>query len=181
MSIYIFAYGSLLNRTSAENALKRTLKPDEMQIVKLPGFTRVWRAKELLWFDSLAAQKTGIFLDIGPRAETYINGVMINLTDNELEQIKLREKNYACVDISSHFNLPASDCVYTFISRIQNQVKPGDSEVYIPDEYIKLVENGCRALGSDFYQEYLATTGHSTLPKMSGSYRFIDPVQARFI
>jgi len=181
MSTYIFAYGSLLNRTSAENALKRTLKPEEMRIAKLPGFTRVWRAKELLWFDSLAAQKTGIFLDIEPRANSYLNGLMIAISEQELAQIKLREKNYDCIDISGHFKLMTDDHVHTFISRDENRVKSEEADVYIPAEYIKLVESGCLSLGSDFYREYLATTENSLLPEMTGTYRFVDPVQAKFI
>lgn len=181
MSIYIFGYGSLINKPSAENALKRTLQPGQIIPTVMTGYRRVWRAKEDIWFETITAQKIGLFLDLEENNKYHVNGVVIKVDETELEQLKLREKNYNFIDVSSHFDNLSHRKIFTSISKEENRLQPSDKEVFIPEEYIKIVESGCTQISKDFLNEYLLTTEKSQIPKLSGKYRFLDPIQAKYI
>lgn len=180
MSLAIFGYGSLLNRKSAENALKRALSTQDMIPALLKDHVRRWRAKEDIWFDHINAQATGIFLDLEHYEGKHVNGVLIHVTPSELDQLKLREKNYDCVDVSEYVDTDLQ--VFTFVAQENHRLHGVGHHAYVPLEYIKLVEEGCMALGEDFLNAYRATTEDTaSLMVMPGPYRFVDPVQAMYI
>jgi hypothetical protein len=167
---------------SAQNALNRNLKQEEMIPVELAGFFRVWRAKEILFFDSLKAQKMGIFLDLKKQKDTWVNGILIDVTPQELEQMKLREKNYDCIDVTTHLrNAAGVGQIFTFVCKPECQLKPEETDVAIPQGYLDLIKEGCDAIGHSFYLRYLQTTEDIHLPIQEGKYLFIDPVQAKYI
>lgn len=185
MDLAIFGYGSLINRRSAENALKRKLSVKDMTPVTLEGYFRRWRTKENLWFDQIKAIKTGIFLDLDCHDSMHVNGVLIDITLSELNQLKLREKNYDCLDVSEHIatHIAASSLrVFTFVAKKEYLLRETDHDAYIPMEYINLVETGCKEFGDDFLNEYHATTEDITLHTvMPGHYRFVDPIQSKYV
>lgn len=177
-SIAVFGYGSLLNRASAERTLRRPLRTEDMAPAVLSGFARVWRAKERVWFEDLGAQASGVFLDIERREGAWTNGVVFEVSAQELDHLKLREKNYDCVDVTAHIESRSSSQVYAFLS--QDWARQGDPDVYVPQNYIQLVEQGCAEFGADFLVAYRRTTADNPFPVMRGPYRFADPVQAEF-
>lgn len=182
MRTYVFGYGSLINRMSAQNALKRALKQEEMNPAILVGFSRVWRAKERIYFEILNANKTGVFLDLKEKNGGHVNGVLIEVSPQELQQMKLREKNYDCIDVTKHLiNHKASFQVFTFVCKPECRVKPEETEIFVPQGYLDMIKEGCEAIGPDFYSEYLQTTELPSLPVQDGKYLFVDPVQAKYI
>ncbi len=183
MNSYIFGYGSLLNKQSLERALKRKLHPDEIHTVEISGFKRCWRAKENLYFEALDKEAIGIFLDIRPEVDSAVNGVLVEITITELEQLKKREKNYICADISSALTgVDLNGTAYTFVAKEDHYLQPGDNEAYVPQRYIDMVVDGAKDFGKDFLNRYYQGTDDAdALPIAPGAYTFIDVEQKKFV
>jgi len=182
MRTCVFGYGSLLNRMSAQNALKRVLTQEELLPAELVDFFRVWRAKEFIYFEAINAKKAGVFLDIKEEKGARVNGVLIDVTPQELQQMKLREKNYDCIDVTKHLRKDGvPDQVFTFVCKPECHVRPEETNIFVPQGYLDLIKEGCDALGPDFYSRYLETTEEIHFPIQRGKYLFVDPVQAQYI
>ncbi len=180
--MYIFGYGSLINLPSVSNALKRTLNKSDLLPVVLDGYVRSWRGKETLLFETLGRTATGAFLDLKSEAKSYVNGVLVTVNEKELEQLKLREKNYDCIEVTDSIRGAASaGPVFTFVAKSDHLVREIDSDIYIPQLYIDMVIEGCRAMGEEFLREYEKTTEPLSLAVLDGPYSFIDEAQARYI
>lgn len=177
--MFLFSYGSLINRTSAENVLKRSVSQQEFMPALLQGFQRCWCARENLFFETLGREASGIFLDLRQAPGAQLNGVLVKISAEELVRLKLREKNYDCLDVSQslHEPLPVGE-VFTFVCRAEHRAQPGESDAYIPQRYIDMVRSGCLAIGPEFLRHYEATTEPATFPVINGAYRFLDPIQA---
>ncbi len=103
MKIYVFAYGSLLNPKSLQKTLSgnRTTKP-----MMLLGFQR-----------KINALVNGyLYLNIVPRSGKWVPGMLIAVTKEELEVLKLREAGYDCVDVTDRIEIPVKGIVYAFIA-----------------------------------------------------------------
>lgn len=178
----VFAYGSLLNRESAQRALKRSLRQEELRPVLIKGFKRSWRAKEQIYFSGLGRVATGVFLDLIESPGGLLNGLLVEVSAAELDQLKTREKNYTCKDISSFVtadNLPYR--VVTFVVSPEMILTKQDRDAYVPKKYVEMILSGCRAVGESFLEQYLLSTEAISLPQIDGDYRFIDPQQANFV
>ncbi len=187
MTISIFGYGSLINVRSAQRALADNLALHDLVPVTLTAFRRIWNAKEQLYFEFLQRQATGLFLNIVVDPASEVSGVLIPVSARELEQLKVREKNYQCIKLDSGtlnadtLNADTWGDVYTFVARPEFLLRDDDADVYIPQKYIELVEAGCNDFGAEFLQYYRDTTEKSTTRVMSGEYRFVDPEQAQYV
>lgn len=180
--MYMFAYGSLMNRSSAESVLQRPLAEKDLVAATLEGYRRCWRVKEELFFDSLNRRAMGVFLDLCQRRDTWVNGVLIHITDTELSRLKKREKNYHCINVASAVHPFQGEApVMTFISKPEYQVKDGEPGLYIPQRYIDMVRSGCLTMGSVFLKNYEETTEPTDFPIISGRYHFIDFQQAQYV
>ncbi len=177
--MYLFSYGSLINRTSAESVLKRQVTQQDLVPALLRDYLRCWSAREDLFFEALGREATGVFLDLHHAPGSQLNGVLIKITAEELVRLKLREKNYNCLDVSQllYAPQPAGE-IFTFVCRPEHRVRPDQVDAYIPQRYIDMVRSGCLAVGADFLNLYDATTEASELPILNGAYRFLDPIQA---
>jgi len=177
--MYLFGYGSLMNRTSAENVLKRPLLSNDLIPALLHGFQRCWRAKEELFFEFLGRKAQGVFLDLREIPHARVNGALIQVTPEELTRLKLREKNYQCIDVSLAITeLPPRGRVYTFRCRPEHWLREGETDAFIPARYMQMVRSGFQEVGPAFLRLYEETTEPSQLPVLNGSYRFVDPIQA---
>lgn len=99
----MFAYGSLLNPKS----LKKTLSGNRVtEQAVLLGFQR-----------KINASVSGyLYLNIVPQSGKKVRGMLISLTAQELEVLKLREPGYECVDVTDRIEIPAKGVTYTFIA-----------------------------------------------------------------
>lgn len=180
MSVYIFGYGSLLNLSSTNSVLNKKLSTGDVQTVTLKGYERLWRVKDTVWFESIQQQKYGLFLDINKKENSHVNGILIKVIKDELENLKLREKNYNLVSIKDSIQEVPNLEVFTFISKEEHRYKNTDKGVYIPEQYEKMVLSGCSNISSEFKKEYLLTTVNSDLIRLSGNYCFINDEQEEY-
>jgi cation transport regulator ChaC len=180
--VCIFGYGSLLNRTSVEKALQRDARVVRMTPAVLRGFTRTWRAKELVLFEGAAAPQFAVFLDLRVAPEHSVNGVLIGVTERELAQLRSRERNYDCVDVTAHVD-GVHECarVFTFVCKAEHRADAGEAGLAVPARYVELVRQGCAALGPDFCAAYERSTDAPRFPLQAGAYAFLDPDQARYV
>ena len=90
--MYLFGFGSLVNIKSAQNSYKnRELKKEDLIPVKIRGYKRVWNSIESIYFEKEIVN--GIFLNIQKDENSYIFGVMIKISEEEFEVLKLRGAN----------------------------------------------------------------------------------------
>ncbi len=180
MSVYIFGYGSLLNLSSTNSVLNKKISTGDVQTVTLKGYERLWRVKDTVWFESIQQQKYGLFLDINKKENSHVNGILTKVIKDELENLKLREKNYNLVSIKDSIQEVPNLEVFTFISKEEHRYKNTDKGVYIPEQYEKMVLSGCSNISSEFKKEYLLTTVNSDLIRLSGNYCFINDEQEEY-
>lgn len=95
--MYLFGFGSLINLSSAQKSFKRVLTQNDLISVKIKGYERVWNAIESIKFEDGIVN--GVFLNIQKNENSILYGVVIKITEEELEVLKLREKNYSCIII----------------------------------------------------------------------------------
>lgn len=187
MAIYIFGYGSLINRTSAGRTLKRTIEPSALILSRITGYRRGWTLKEQVFYEQSKASIQAVFLDIEPDTDSGLNGVLIAISDEELGRLKLREKNYNLIDITHQVriddgpSLGPNDQVVTFVAMEDFKVGANSQNVFVMQRYIDLIETGCRSLGADFLELYRKTTEPVPFPILDGAYRFVDPAQAQSV
>jgi cation transport regulator ChaC len=103
MQLYVFGYGSLMNPMSLARTLPRehTFHP-----AVLPGYKRRMNLR----------YKEHVFLNIVPREDSKVDGLLIPITHDELELLKRREEGYDCVDITALLEDTVDGIAYTFIA-----------------------------------------------------------------
>ncbi len=185
----LFGYGSLINRNSAERTLNREV--GSLVEAILLDHHRNWSARETV----ICNNKTlsAAFLNVIPKRNSYLNGVCLSVTRDELKKFDCRERNYKRVNISQDIVIPLTVCDGEGLS-IKNHLKGGidnvwtyiydievDSPAIVLETYQNMVYDGCRAIGKTFYSRFLATTDDAEYPLLSGPYQFSDPDQERHV
>ena len=103
MDLYVFGYGSLMNPMSLARTLPRehTFHP-----ATLPGYKRRMNLR----------YKDHLFLNIVPREDSAVDGLLIPVNENELETLKIREQGYDCVDVTELLKHMVMGTAYAFIA-----------------------------------------------------------------
>lgn len=185
MSIYIFGYGSLVAKASAELSLRRTIAPEDFSTCSLVSFGRYWDLVETVHANDLHKAVQAVFLNIRPAEDRTINGSLFRVSETELAVLKKREKNYACLAVTdkirdSQIELDGEDVVYAFSCNDPRFLTVSASGEYVVMEnYVHLVENAFRSVGDGFHAAYVASTQDIPYPLLSGTYLFSDPEQAK--
>lgn len=176
--MYLFGYGSLINLSSAQNSFKRVLTQDDLIPVKIKGYERVWNAIESIQFDNEIVN--GIFLNIKKNKNSVLNGVMIKIFQEELEILKLREKNYSCVVIEAKDvidNKVDSDLIAFMTTNEEKLAKVGDNNSFIPTRYIEVVKSALVNYDDNFKKEFEKSFENYPFSLKNGFYKFTDPIQ----
>ncbi len=166
--MYLFGFGSLVNIKSAQNSFKnRELKKEDLIPVKIRGYKRVWNSIESICFEKEIVN--GIFLNIQKDENSYIFGVMIKISEEEFEVLKLREKNYSCVTIKkeSVINQTKEDKI----------AKIGQKNCFIPSRYIEIVKEGVKNFSKEFQDNFEDIFSNFPFEIKEGIYTFSDPIQ----
>jgi len=134
----------------------------------------------------LERQITAVFLGVHVEIGSYLNGILIALRPGEIERLRLREKNYDQVDVSSHIRSQRidseMDSVFTFVSAEKNRApRHKTTDIFVLKEYVGVVSSGCKALGEEFLRGFEMTTDQPSFEMIEGKYTFIDREQAEYV
>ena len=177
--MYLFGFGSLVNIKSAQNSFKnRELKKEDLIPVKIRGYKRVWNSIESICFEKEIVN--GIFLNIQKDENSYIFGVMIKISEEEFEVLKLREKNYSCVTIKkeSVINQKLDEDLIAFMTTKDDKIaKIGQENCFIPSRYIQIVKEGVKNFSKEFQDNFEDIFSNFPFEIKDGIYTFSDPIQ----
>jgi len=178
--MYLFGYGSLINLSSAQKSFKRVLKQEDLIPVRINGFQKVWNSIENINFDGVDVN--GIFLNLQKNENAITNGVVVKITDEEFEVLKLREKNYSCITIdSSNADISLDEDIIAFMTTNEEKIaKKGDKNCFIPAKYIDILTNAFTSYSQDFVNEYSKCLKDYPFDLKEGTYIFSDPIQNKF-
>jgi hypothetical protein len=176
--MYLFGFGSLINLASAQNSFKRVLTQNDLIPVKIKGYERVWNALESIQFEE--KKVNGVFLNIQKNENSILDGVVIEISQEELEILKLREKNYSCITIKSSDVINKtfdSDLIAFMTTNEEKLAKIGDVNSYIPSRYIDVVKGAFKNYDDDFVKGFKKSFENYPFTLKDGSYIFTDPIQ----
>jgi hypothetical protein len=163
----VFAYASLVDAASAEQTLGRPV--EHAAVARLAGWRRRWSQVR----DNLATEKTfartetgvvpphcvGLNLERDPGAAGP-NGVLLEVTEPELERLALREIRYDPIDVTgAAVDAGAFDRVVTFTAKPANFSPTPPPGAVILAPYLRVVEAAFGTLGADQLDLFHETTG----------------------
>lgn len=173
----LFGYGSLVLPGSAAMTLGRD--PGEMRPVRL----RDWRRRFSQRRDNLTCEKTfecdggrrpewilGLNVEEGEDGAGPVNGVVIELTEAELDRLDIREIRYDRVDVTDSIDgedLPERIVSYT-AKEFHFAPEPPEDAVILAT-YATAVEQGFDALGPGELDHYLRTTGPDPVERVEAT------------
>lgn len=179
--MYIFGYGSLVNIKSAQKSFKRELKHEDFIPVVLNGYKKAWNSIEYIVFENETEVSNGIFLNLEEDKEASTNGVLLQITDEEFEFLKLREKNYSCIELKDISGFETKEKIYTFKTTNKEKIAHDDcSSCFIPKKYIGLLEDGIEPYSKEFQDEFVKSYSSYPFSIKDGTYKFSDPIQNKF-
>ena len=162
----LFGYGSLVLPESASMTLGRPVGETRL------GRLHDWRRRFSQRRDNLTCEKTfeceggrrpewilGLNVEQGSDDAGPVNGVVIELTEAELDRLDIREIRYDRVEVTGSVegeNLPERIVTYTAKDFHFAPVPPEDSVIL--ETYAAAVEQGFAGLGNGELEHYLATT-----------------------
>jgi hypothetical protein len=161
----VFAYGSLVDPESAGRTLGRAVQP--VGPVALTGWRRRWS----LCRDNLRSEKSFavepggevppfvLGLDIArDEAAPAPNGVLIELSEGELERLDRRELRYDRVEVTEDVEAAGFDRIWTYAARAEHRCAEPPPGAVILATYAETVERAFEALGPAQLSRYRETT-----------------------
>jgi hypothetical protein len=162
----LFGYGSLVLAESAAMTLGRP--PGDLRPARLHD----WRRRFSQRRDNLTCEKTfecaggwrpewilGLNIEEGEDEAGPVNGVVIALTEAELDRLDIREIRYDRVDVSGSVegeDLP--ERIVTYKAKAFHFAPRPPEDAVILRTYAEAVETGFEALGPGELEHYRATT-----------------------
>jgi hypothetical protein len=173
---YLFGYGSLVDpRSFSKSIERREWFMEDFPLASLKGYKRVWnvamdnekhisgykRYKNIVGEEYPNCYVT--FLNIKKSEKDLVIGTMVQVTDDELDLLKDRERNYSVLNVTeSIMDSPSEAEVFTFIGtpEAEDRFKSRTSEkpAVISEGYFEMVENSYRSRGKAAYANYLSST-----------------------
>ncbi len=162
----VFGYASLVDPQSAGATLGR---PVEGAPARLPGWRRRWSIVR----DNLREEKTfaidpggevppyvlGLNLERAPDAAPGANGVLIEVTETELERLDLREMRYDRLEITEQIAADHGfEKIVTYIAKQDHYCPEPPRGAVILNRYASTVREGFEALGEAELVAFLETT-----------------------
>jgi hypothetical protein len=165
----VFGYASLVSAASAAQTLGRPV--EFAAVARLAGWSRGWT----LGREQAASEKTFARLDgTVPRfclglnidrdeSAAAPNGVLIELSDSELERLDLREIRYLREDITEAITVTSGDAdgldtVYAYRARPERHHPTPPDDAIIVATYPATIEAAFAALGPEQLELYRETT-----------------------
>jgi len=164
----LFAYGSLVSPESASETLGRPVEASA--VARLGGWRRRWSTLR----DNRECEKTfarrdngglpGYVLGLnlepsGDEAEAP-NGVILELTEAELERLDVRELRYARFEVTRHLGQACQlEAVFAYRAKPAHFAARPPHDAIVIASYAAFVESAFQALGPGQGELYLETTG----------------------
>ena len=164
----LFAYGSLVSPASASRTLDRPIEASA--VVRLGGWRRRWSTVR----NNLACEKTfarrangellghvlGLNLEPAEASDAGPNGVLIELGEDELLRLDMREMRYDRIEVTEQVERPRGiDEVFTYRAKPAHFAPSPPRDAVVISTYAAFVESAFGALGAGQREIYLETTG----------------------
>jgi hypothetical protein len=164
----LFGYASLVSPESASRTLGRPVEP--AAVARLPGWRRRWsQARDNLTCEKTFARRSdgslfrhvlGLNLEPAEEDAEAPNGVLLELTAEELRRLDVREMRYDRVDVTDRIEAPIGvDRVFTYTAKEAHFAPHPPEDTVILASYAGAVESAFGELGSGERELYLTTTG----------------------
>ena len=171
----VFGYGSLVHVQNLERYLGRKLQPDiDYKICSLKNYQRCWNVamdnkvdlpNYKYYRDSRTNERINAFvtfLNIRPHASKDILGILFRVTDAELVNLDLRERNYRRTNITKQLEIQIQGNAWTYIGlpAAEQRYKTGlaQNKAVIAQTYFNSVKDAYFALGDEEFANYIVTT-----------------------
>lgn len=169
MTLAVFGYASLVSAESASATLGRPV-PTPLRPARLRGWRRRWsqardnhRSEKTFALDNgdLPDYCLGLNVERGEDPAGPVNGVVIELTEAELDRLDIREIRYDRVEVTDLIEAagPLPDLIITYTAKATNFAPEPPPGTIILDSYAAAVEEAFEALGPGELEHYLASTG----------------------
>lgn len=176
MTLGVFGYGSLVAAESVRLTLGR-------EVEMLPADLGGWKRRFSQARDNLTCEKTfeladgsrpewilGLNLERGADDAGPVNGAVIELNEQELARLAIREIRYDAVDVTAEVGgngLP--DRVWTFTAKTGHFAPEPPTGAVILATYARAVEEAFGALSEEGLETYRATTGPYPVERVGAS------------
>ncbi len=161
--ISLLGYGSLMNPESAAKTLGYI---PHTTPTKVNGLERAYNATQPVYYEHLKQHRNTAFLDVQPKPDNTINGVILEINHNDLSRLIIREKNYQLSRIETQEKFT----FYTFMTPHEHHPHNYDNPV-VSQYYINIVEYKLEHIyGKEFLQTFKETTNPTNLPIVEGVF-----------
>jgi hypothetical protein len=182
MKTYIFGYGSLIVPESATKTLGRKIYDKDVLLGDIKDYSRLWNLVVQVILHNQQSDNivNAVFLNIQKHQGKVINGALLQVTENELIKLDIREKQYQRIDITNNVltYLSGESVIFTYVGKseflVNNYTKPR-----ILKEYLNVIER-IQYWGKDFYDRFNSTTEIHNFEILNGTYKFLDEQQNLF-
>lgn len=158
--IYIFGYGSLINKTSRDSTCKCKYESIPVILDKEFNYRRIWKYRSYKGnFTALTLEK------VSNNKATNINGVLFRVSNDNIKCFDIREKGYKRIVIPNeyiksyhNYKLELKDSIiYTYVA-INNNCRLPNKDYQINQTYLDICINGCLFYGEQFTRDFLLLT-----------------------
>lgn len=167
---WIFGYGSLVSPASMATTIGRTVAVDDVLVAHLDGYGRRWNYGSLHlrgdWAHDGVHVRQGLVVSLGLVASSTesCNGVIVRVTDDEVDRLDWRERDYQRTDVTELIRLEATETVErvsTYVPRAsaieRYEHARNERRAAIRQSYVELVAAAFRDLGGDHLDRYETT------------------------
>ena len=169
---FVFGYGSLLSWERS---------PAQLRMVPghLSGFRRAWNIAMDNMVDlpgyKYYRDPTGnrrpvfvTFLNLVPAARQAVNGIVFEVTAQDLRELDTRERNYERIDVTDQAAGAPAGTVWTYVGTADSQRRYergiAAGRAVVSREYYHAVVRDFASLGAEAVAEYTATTDPPACP-----------------
>lgn len=176
-TIGIFGYGSLVNLASLEQTIGR--KPQQISYVSVAGWNRAWnvvvannspRGRFYTQEGAIPEYVLALNIEATDDLAGYVNGILFDASDEEIERLDERETHYDRVDITDSVTADHGfDTIYTYVGKSQYIAQENISAI-IPASYVETVRTGFISIDEAAYEYFLQTTVSSNFQTVPTTY-----------
>lgn len=181
MKHYIFGYGSLVNQEALARYLCRTCTADTTHFCHLHGYRRCWNVamdnrldlpSYKYYLDAATGQRPNIFvtfLNIRSAPQTSVSGILFEVSQEELAQLDMRERNYRRIEITDQLDITVANgyaWVYIGTPEAEERYQKGlnSKTAFISEEYHQFVHDCFSQCNSAIALNYREATDTPEVP-----------------